>query len=97
MTHIIEWTYLKDFLLGHGFIVDGKPLAVQVLYKLPMVQFNGAINFFIILALSWLKFCICFNDIPLKMMNSAFYLILKALFVLMIFKFLSWLSGHVEK
>ena len=30
-------------------------------------------------------------------MKNAFYLILKALFVLKIFKFLSWLFGHVEK
>ena len=31
------------------------------------------------------------------MMKNAFYLTLKVLFVLKIFKFLSWLSGHVEK
>ena len=42
-------------------------------------------------------FFICFNDSPSKMMNNAFYIILKALFVLKIFKFLSWLFGHVEK
>ena len=42
-------------------------------------------------------FIICFNDSPSKMMKSAFYFILKALFVLKIFKFLSWLFGHVEK
>ena len=34
---------------------------------------------------------------PFKMMKNAFYLTLKALFVLKIFKFLSWLFGHVEK
>ena len=33
----------------------------------------------------------------LKMMKNAFYFILKALFVLEIFKFLSSLFGHVEK
>ena len=32
---------------------------------------------------------ICFNDSPSKMMKNAFYFILKALFVLKIFKFLS--------
>ena len=32
-----------------------------------------------------------------KMMKNAFYFILKALFVLKIFKFLSWLFGHVEE
>ena len=31
------------------------------------------------------------------MMKNAFYFILKALFVPKIFKFLSWLFGHVEK
>ena len=30
-------------------------------------------------------------------MKNAFYFILKALFVLKILKFLSWLFGHVEK
>ena len=32
---------------------------------------------------------ICFNDSPSKMMKNAFYFILKVLFVLKIFKFLS--------
>ena len=31
------------------------------------------------------------------MMKNAFYFILKAFFILKIFKFLSWLFGHVEK
>ena len=35
--------------------------------------------------------------IPLKMMRNAFYFILKALFVLITFKFLSQFFGHVEK
>ena len=42
-------------------------------------------------------FIIYFNDGPSKMLKNAFYFILKALFVLKIFKFLSWLFGHVEK
>ena len=40
---------------------------------------------------------ICFNYNPSKMMKNAFYFILKAFFVLKIFKFLSWLFGHVGK
>ena len=36
-------------------------------------------------------------DSPSKMMKYVFYFILKAFFVLKIFKFLSWLFGHVEK
>ena len=40
---------------------------------------------------------ICFNESPLKMLENAFSFILKALFVLTIFKFLCLLLGHVEK
>ena len=37
------------------------------------------------------------TESPLKMMKNVFYFISKALFVLKIFKFLSWLSGHVSE
>ena len=37
------------------------------------------------------------TEYPLKMTKNAFYFILKALFILKIFTFLSWLFGHVEK
>ena len=40
---------------------------------------------------------ICFNKSPLKMMENAFYFIWNALFVLKIFKFLSWLFVHIAK
>ena len=43
------------------------------------------------------KCILCFIESPLKVMRNTFYFILKALFVLKIFKFLSWLFGHVEK
>ena len=43
------------------------------------------------------KIIICFNDSPSKMMRNAFYFILKALFALKVFKFLSRVFGHVEK
>ena len=36
------------------------------------------------------------NESPLKLMKNVFYFILTALFVLKIFKFLSWLFGHVQ-
>ena len=39
----------------------------------------------------------CSREGPLKMMTNAFYLILEALFVLKISKFLSGLYGNVEK
>ena len=40
---------------------------------------------------------ICFYESPLKMMKNAFYFTLKALFVLKIQKFLSWVFCHAEK
>ena len=44
------------------------------------------------------KICvICFIESLLKMMKNTFYFILKAIFVLKIFRFLSWLFDHVEK
>ena len=44
------------------------------------------------------KICaICVIESSLKMIKNAFYFILKASFVFKIFKFLSWLFGHVEK
>ena len=43
------------------------------------------------------SFFICFIDSPSKMMENAFYFILKALFILKIFKFLSYLLGYAEK
>ena len=48
-------------------------------------------------ALTFQKKFICFIESPFKMMKNAFYFILNALFVLKIFKFLSWLFGHVNK
>ena len=42
-------------------------------------------------------FLICINYSLSKMMKIAFYFILKALFVLKIFRFLSLPFGHVEK
>ena len=43
------------------------------------------------------KCFICFNERPLTMMKNVFYFILKALFILKVFKSLSWLFSHVEK
>ena len=42
-------------------------------------------------------FVTCLIESPLKMMENAFYFILKALFVLKVFKFLSRLLRHVGK
>ena len=44
------------------------------------------------------KICfVCFNESPLKMMKNTFHFVIRALYILKIFKFLSWLIGHVEK
>ena len=44
-----------------------------------------------------LSFKVAFKESPLKIMKNTIYFVLKALFVHMIFKFLSCLFGHVEK
>ena len=46
--------------------------------------------------LSGLRQCLAIES-PLKMMKNAFYFTSKAFFVLKVFKFLSWLFGHVAK
>ena len=43
------------------------------------------------------KIVICFIENPLKMMKNTFCFVLKALFILKTYKFLSWLFVHVEK
>ena len=40
---------------------------------------------------------VCFIENPLKMIKNAFYFMLKASFILKVFKFLSWRFGHAEK
>ena len=43
------------------------------------------------------KSFVCVSESPLKIMKNTFHFILKALFVLNIFEFMSWLFGHIEK
>ena len=43
------------------------------------------------------NFYICFNESPLKKLKNGFYFILKALFILKIFRFFSCFFGHVDK
>ena len=44
------------------------------------------------------KVCfIYYNEITLRMMKNTFYFILKGVYVLRIFKYLSWLFNYVEK
>ena len=43
------------------------------------------------------KCVICFIESPLKMMKNAFFHLSFSSFILKMFKFLSWLFGHVQK
>ena len=43
------------------------------------------------------KYVTYFIESPLKVMKNDYYFILKAIFVLKIFKFLSWLFDHYQK
>ena len=65
---------------------------------LPTGTMTGNISFKVGLPSFKKKNCfVCFNGSPLKLMKNAFYFILKDIFVLKIFKVLSWLFGHVKK
>ena len=48
-------------------------------------------------ALSGLGRFLATEKSPIKLIKNAFYITLKALFVLKVLKFLSWLFGHVGK
>ena len=63
-------------------------LLKNVLSYILLVMFKGA--------LSGLRQFLA-TESPLKMMKNAFYITLEALFVLKIFKILSYFFGHVEK
>ena len=47
--------------------------------------------------LSSLRQFLTTTEIPFKMMKNAFYFMLKAIFVFMIFMLLFWLFGHVGR
>ena len=66
--------------------------------KLPVsIQYQNLHSFKVGLSPSEKICVVCLIKSPLKMMKNAFYFILKALFDLKIFKFLSRLFGHVGK
>ena len=74
---------LKDFMILNIKGVDHRCYIFNM-------STNDAINFFKVGLSPSKKNCvICFLENPLKMMENAFYFILKALFILKIFKFLS--------
>ena len=61
---------------------------IQALYKIDQKIKVG-------LSATKIFFYFCFNDSSSKMIKNAFYFILKAYFVLKIFKCLSWVFGQV--
>ena len=85
-----------------GYLLEEQ--VIKIKYKdfdctdsiLVAIKINIWTNFKIGLSLQKICF-ICFNEIPLQMMNNAFYFILKVLFIFMTFEFLSWLFGYLGK
>ena len=65
--------------VGHKMAKKGTPNSKNALKSLTLTFWNTCF--------------ICFNEIPLKIMKNAFYLILKALLVPL--KFLCWRFGHL--
>ena len=87
-------TYLNLFV--HS---SESPSVVEfiVLTSLPRIMLFGVNTYKVGLSPSKKGYVICLIKSPLKMMKNAFYFILKALFVLKIFNFLSQLFCHVVK
>ena len=81
------WCFLKTSSIS--FCLESTKIQLAIIYH--------SFLFKIGLSASKKHFLICFNDSPSTMMKNGFYFILKALFVLKIFKFMSWLICHVEK
>ena len=62
-----------------------------------LINTNVNVNIKVGLSPSKKNGVICLIESPLKMMKNAFYFILKALFALKLFKFLTRLFDHVRK
>ena len=63
------------------------PVNLQHIFRAPFLKSDSHLP----------KKLICFNDIPSKMMKNTFFFILKVLFVLKIFTYLSRLFGMQKK
>ena len=91
----VMWTYHKFFSKPHAHTSSCRPNAAEVKLKVLLLSDN-VLSLKVGLSPSKKICVICLIDSPLKMMKNAFYFILKALFILKIFKFLSRLFGHVR-
>ena len=87
--------YIKVILLHQNILC----LIFLMMQENPFQQMSLITFSFILKSRSHLpkKIVICFIESSLKMTKRNFYFILKVLFVLKIFKFLSWLFGHAGK
>ena len=102
-THVNFWSvFRKIYFLGSlrlsGFLLNYSLFWLFLPYNdgLNISELHNILQTFQTLIIQ--KNCfIFFNESPLKMMKNAFYFILKACFVPEIFKFLSWIFGHVQK
>ena len=73
----------------NGYFANNEQASIAVftaVFRFTNVQ-HHLIKLKVRLSPSQISFFICFNDSPSKMMKNAFHFILKALFVLKIFKF----------
>ena len=92
--------YLMEFCATDSREVSLKANVCKILVDYNAIDKPGILNFYKYLKSDSQppkKCLICFNESLSKMMENLFYFVLKALFVLKIFNFLSWIFGHLEK
>ena len=94
-SNLVNGIFLNLF---QNLVTSSRSFLFLIICPLKGSQFktNNEVNLFKV-RLSPSKKIICFNKSPLKMMENAFYFILKALFVFKIFNFFSGLFVHVEE
>ena len=100
LSHSHAVTYTKSSKISSSLIVIIQlkyGLTFEMQYSFISYIFSVEIFFKVGLSTSKKNCVICFIESPLKVIKNAFYFILKALFVLKVFKFLSWLFGHGGK
>ena len=89
----------KDISFFCSFLIHVKAAAcnvsLQTTYPIQFITSNNSLKSDCHLPKKY--FFVCVTESPLKMIKNAFYFILKTLFTLKIFKFLSWRFGHIEK
>ena len=86
----LKYTFRRVLKMQSHKLYNSKYMTVLIqITNTEVFAFIAVLVFKVGLSPSKKKVIICFNHSPSKMMKNAFYFILKALFVLKIFKFLS--------